>query len=175
MISTHNNTTLSKVPTSSTQPPDKKTCDSRDKNACPLVGNCLTKRIVYRAEITTEDKKETKQYISVTANTFKERFGNHQKSFNNASYANETELLKYVWSLKKSNRPYRIKWSFLNHSSTYVPGGNRGKYTRARDRKSRAPRTRKHARGNKKYLTVNAMSKQTFFSCPKIVCKGMKF
>ena len=124
MISTHNNTILSKVPTPSTQPTDKKPCNCRDKNACLLDGNCLTKSIVYRAEITAQDKKETKQYIGVTANAFKERFGNHQKSFNNASYANETELSKDVWSLKKSNRPYGIKLSILNHSSTYVPGGN---------------------------------------------------
>ncbi len=124
MISTHNNTILSKVPTPSTQPPDQKPCNCREKSACPLDGNCLTKSIVYRAEITAEGKKEKKQYIGVTANAFKKRFGNYQKSFDNASYANETELSKYVWSLKKSNRPYRIKWSILNHSSSYVPGGN---------------------------------------------------
>ena len=96
MISTDNNTALPKVPIPSTQPPDKKSCNDGDKNACPLDSNCSTKSIVYRAEITAEDKKETKQYISVKANTFKESFGNHQKSFNNALYANETELSKYV-------------------------------------------------------------------------------
>ncbi len=101
MISTHNNTILSKVPTPSTQPPDQKLCNCRDKDACPLDGSCLTKSIVYRAEITDEDKKETKQYIGVTANAFKERFGNHEKSFNNVSYANGRVIKVRVESKEK--------------------------------------------------------------------------
>jgi hypothetical protein len=53
---------------------------------------------------------------------FKERFRNHQKSFNIATYANDTELSKYIWILKKSNRPYKIKWTILKHSTAYRSG-----------------------------------------------------
>ena len=74
--------------------------------------------------ITAEDNEETRHYIGITATTFKERFRNHQKSFNIATYANDTELSKYIWSLKKSNRPYKIKWTILKHSSAYRSGRN---------------------------------------------------
>ena len=36
----------------------------------------------------------------MTANKFKERYGNQRKSFNDQRYENETELSKYVWKLK---------------------------------------------------------------------------
>jgi hypothetical protein len=33
-------------------------------------------------------------------------------------------LSKYIWSLKKSNRPYKIKWTILKYSSAYRSGRN---------------------------------------------------
>ena len=83
---------------------------------------CLTKGIVCRTKIAARDNGETRFYIGITARTFKERFRNHQKSFNIATYANDTELSKYIWSLKKSNRPYKIKWTILKHSTAYRSG-----------------------------------------------------
>ena len=146
VISSHNNKILSKAPSPpppppsppppsptltptpplkpTPAPPTNKTCNCRDKNTCPLNKKCLTKGIVYHAKITAEDNEETRHYIGITATTFKERFRNHQKSFNIATYANDTELSKYIWSLKKSNRPYKIKWTILKHSSAYRSGRN---------------------------------------------------
>ena len=49
----------------------------------------------------------------MTANEFKERFRNHQKSFREEKYANETELANYVWNLKKSKKSFTMKWSIL--------------------------------------------------------------
>jgi hypothetical protein len=46
-------------------------CNCRTKDECPLDGNCLTKSIVYKAEITSTDVDETKEYIDMTAGTFK--------------------------------------------------------------------------------------------------------
>ena len=93
---------------------------SRPRGTCPLDGNCLTKSIVYKAEITTTDVGETKEYIGMTAGTFKARYANHKKSINSPRYSNETELSKYAWKLKQSNRPYTIKWSVLSHASPYI-------------------------------------------------------
>ena len=74
--------------------------------------------------ITAKDNGEMKEYIGMTSTTFKERFRNHLKSFNSSSYANETRLSKYVWELKKKNRPYDIKWSILKHCPAYKAGEN---------------------------------------------------
>ena len=43
-----------------------------------------------------KESQEVKQYIGMTANTFKERSNNHKKSFKNPLYQNETELFKYL-------------------------------------------------------------------------------
>jgi hypothetical protein len=94
-------------------------CNCRNKDECPLDGNCLTKSIVYKAEITTTDVGETKEYIGMTAGTFKARYANHKKSINLPRYSNETELSKYAWKLKQSNRP-----SVLSHASPYTAGAN---------------------------------------------------
>ena len=99
-------------------------CNCRNKDECPLDGNCQTKSIVYKAEITTTDVGETKEYIGMTAGTFKARYANHKKSINSPRYSNETELSKYAWKLKQNNRPYTIKWSVLSHASPYTTGAN---------------------------------------------------
>ena len=60
--------------------------------------------------------REKHIHFGVTANTFKERFRNHKKSFTNVKYANETELSKLVWKHKRGKRDYNIKWSLLKHA-----------------------------------------------------------
>ena len=40
-----------------------------------------TSNVIYKADITTNDNNETKQYIGMTANNFKERYRNLKKSF----------------------------------------------------------------------------------------------
>ena len=40
----------------------------------------------------------------MTASTFKERYINYTKSFNDRKYANETELSNYVSYLKEKNK-----------------------------------------------------------------------
>ena len=99
-------------------------CNCKNENECPLERKCMMKEIVYNAEITAKDNGEMKEYIGMTSTTFKERFSNHLKSFNSSSYANETRLSKYVWELKKKNRPYDIKWSILKHCPAYKAGEN---------------------------------------------------
>ena len=46
-----------------------KTCNCRNKNDCPLQGECLQKEIVYQATVTTREEKES--YVGLTATAFK--------------------------------------------------------------------------------------------------------
>ena len=106
-ISNHNHQLLkqrAKPPTS---------CNSRSPSGCPLNGKCLTESLVYKAKITRTNVKETKIYIQMTSGTFKKRYANHKKSFNNPRSSTETELAKYVWELKNKERNFIIKWSIL--------------------------------------------------------------
>ena len=49
-------------------------------------------------------------YFGVAATTFKGRFGNHKKDFNHKQHSKNTELSKYIWSLKDAKIQYSIKW-----------------------------------------------------------------
>ena len=117
IISRHNKRILS----SNTVRTTTDNCNCRKPDECPLKRNCLHRNIVYEAEATGDDG-EMKKYIGMTANTFKERFYNHKKSFTNDKYEKETELSKHVWNLMKSNKQYSISWSIINRRSTEQHG-----------------------------------------------------
>ena len=63
--------------------------------------------------------REKKIYIGITANDFKKRYRNHQQSFPNGKYGNETELSKYVWKLKGNNRNLHLKLPILGRTIAY--------------------------------------------------------
>ena len=85
---------------------------------CPLQGKCWTNSVVYKAEVSSEDKKAT--YIGAAAN-FKERYRNHVLSFKHLKYQNNTNLSTYVWSLKAENKPFNIQWSIAGNAPSYNP------------------------------------------------------
>ena len=91
-----------------------KTWNCRNKSNCPLGNKCLINKIVYKAEIeTVNDTKElsTKVYFGISETEFKSRHNNHTMSFRNRAHGNDTELLKYIWSLKDENKDFDIKCS----------------------------------------------------------------
>jgi hypothetical protein len=120
IISRHNHRLLKRNPT---QKPLKRNCQKPDE--CPLDGKCKVHNIVYKAMVTTTDDENTKEYIGMTANTFKERYANHKTSSNLYNHSSDTKLSKYVWSLKRSRKNYNIKWSILKRAAAYTTGGKR--------------------------------------------------
>ena len=115
IISSHNKAQMSKSSNQSEKIDDN--CNCRDKNSCPLEGNCNTRNIVYQAEVVTSQTKET--YIGLCDTTFKERYRNHTCSFRHERYKNVTELSKYIWSLKEQNINYQIKWKKVKQARSY--------------------------------------------------------
>ena len=94
----------------------RKKCNCRKKDSCPLGGKCLTSKVVYKATVVSGN--DSKIYIGLTGNTFKERFNSHQKSFRQVKYEKETELSKYVWQLKKKKSDFEINWEIVKQSNT---------------------------------------------------------
>jgi hypothetical protein len=109
----------------STEPTATKEINCRKKDECPLQKKCLTQAIVYQAKVESYDNGETKRYIGVTAGEFKDQYRNHRKSFELQRYANETELSKHIWKLKRSGRPYNTIWSILKKAAPYASGRSR--------------------------------------------------
>ena len=101
---------------------EEKTCNCRNKNECPMNNKCLTESIVYKATVSTDEGNDKKVYIGSCESTFKTRYSNHKKSFNNEKYKHETKLSSYIWQLKESKEEYKIEWDILEKSKPYLCG-----------------------------------------------------
>ena len=89
---------------------------------CPLNGHCLSINVFYEASLSADiPNYGEKRYKGVTATTWKERYRNHLKSFNNAKYETETELSKEVWRIKRKSKDYRVRWRLIKQYPPYNP------------------------------------------------------
>ena len=102
-----------------------KTCNCRQKNACPLAGNCLQPCVIYQAAVTRKDNNKKDTYIGLTENTFKTRYRNHTASFRHAKLRNSTELSKHIWTLKDNCIDHFISWRILSSHSPYSSASKR--------------------------------------------------
>ena len=81
------------------------------KESCPLQNQCLTPKIIYRADVENEINSETKFNFGLTEKPFKEQFGNHTRDFKHKTYSKSTELSKLVCDLKEMKINPIVKWS----------------------------------------------------------------
>ena len=84
-------------------------CNCKEKNRCPLEGNCLIKSIVYMATVETETNSSS--YIGMTGNSFKTRYYNHIKSSKINATKTKLNCQSIYGNLKKrkSSTPSRGK------------------------------------------------------------------
>ena len=115
IIKQHNTKVLNDVNDEQQRP-----CNCRDKNNCPLDGKCLSKCIVYKAEVETANTKST--YYGASEGEFKFRYNNHTKFFRLRKYENDTELSKHVWKLKDDNTPFTLTRSIESRAKPYRCG-----------------------------------------------------
>ena len=87
---------------------NKKDYNCRDKDNCPLDGNCFVECIVYEATISKMNQTNT--YFGSAEGNFKSRYNNHTLSFHSKGYKHRTDLSKYAWSLQDSNTEFSLKW-----------------------------------------------------------------
>ena len=94
-------------------------CNCRKPEQCPLKGKCLTSKILYKATVVTDDTSAQKVYIGSTETPFKHRYANHLMSFRHEKHGNRTELSKYIWSLKREGKNFRVDWDILKRAPAY--------------------------------------------------------
>ena len=92
---------------------DETGCNCKHKFEYPVENKCLTKKVIYKAQVKNNKNEDTKIYIGLSENSFKERYWNHTKSFRHDKYKNETVLSKYIWDLKENDAMPIVKWSFI--------------------------------------------------------------
>ena len=98
---------------------DRKDCNCRNKQDCPMDGNCLTESVVYQAVVKNNRSDNAKTYIGLTEGTFKQRFYGHTSSFRHEKQEKSTGLSKYIWQRKSANEKYSIEWSVLRQAPAY--------------------------------------------------------
>ena len=82
-------------------------CNCRIKESCPLNGKCLHQCMVYKTEVSANTTY--REYYGASEGEFKSRYNNHTQSFRNISHINDTELSKYLWTLKANGTDYHLK------------------------------------------------------------------
>ena len=92
-------------------------CNCRKPKECALRGKCLTENIVYKCKVQTTNS--TKEYIGITASSFKTRYTAHKASFTHEDKAHNTALSTYIWNLKNRNTEYKTNWSILKQTPSY--------------------------------------------------------
>ena len=109
-------------------------CLKSRKDNCPLQGKCLTKNLVYRADITDTTSNETHSYFGQCMRTFKDTsISTPKKEKTNSSSTmtireqieikkQKSEFAAHVWKLKEGNRPFTIKWHIQKRAFPYTNG-----------------------------------------------------
>ena len=95
-------------------------CTQVCDDTCPLPGNCKVTNVVYRATITREDNGHQDTYTGATYRRFKSRYNEHMNDCRNPA-RDGTTLSNHVWSLKRRNIPYNIKWEIVGRASPFTP------------------------------------------------------
>ena len=88
---------------------------------CPSLYNyrMVNKTSESESESEVKENNQTKNYIGLTEQTFKQRYNGHNQSFNHEKHENSTELSKHVWQLKRKNKPFSINWSIIRKAHPY--------------------------------------------------------
>ena len=90
IITNHNKNILGKKPSI-----NKSHCNCRNKEACPLNGQCQIGEVVYESTLSSNQPTyKEKKYFGIAEESFKGRLYNHNLSFRNDLYKNDTELSK---------------------------------------------------------------------------------
>ena len=104
-------------PTPSTTTPGSCNCRGGPVK-CMLGGQCQTTSLVYKCTVAAPGL-ESKHYVGLTANTFKERYGSHKSSFTHQKNAHKTTLSTYVWKLRTEGATPSLSWSIVRRAPSY--------------------------------------------------------
>ena len=96
IINNQNKNILGKKPST-----DTSTCNCRNKEDSPLNGQCQIGEVVYESTLTSNQQNyKDKKYFGITEESFKGGLYNHNLSFGNEFYKDDTELSKELWHVK---------------------------------------------------------------------------
>ena len=105
---------------------NKRACNCRNPELCPVNGECLTSEVMYEATVNSDlPRYEPRIYKGITERIFKERNKEHKKTFNNLGKKNDSKLSEEVWRIKELGGTPQVTWKILQKSKTYNPQARR--------------------------------------------------
>ena len=121
IIAAHNKNVLNKHRKPQTE--NRRNCNCRNSNTCPVDGKCLTENVVYKATVTNTDtvtkQKQVETYTGLTECEFKTRYNLHKSSFNNQHKRKATTLSEHVHTLKDKKIDHTINWTITSRAKPY--------------------------------------------------------
>ena len=101
-------------------------CNCINIPQCTLQQKCLSNNILYQANITPiGENSETKFFYGIRETTFKLRYANDEKTFNNRNRRLDTELSHEFWKIKDKKRSANITWEILGRQQAYNTSSKR--------------------------------------------------
>ena len=98
---------------------NRRQCNCRSAQNCPLDGRCLQESVVYSSKVVSN--VGTREYIGVTKNTFKERWDGHNFDARHIGSRHRTTLANHIWTLKENNVPFVQTWAIESNARSYSP------------------------------------------------------
>ena len=109
VISKHNSKFLKSSATTQSKP--KAVCNCRNKQDCPVPGQCNQNGVVYQATVTSNTGR-VGTYVGLAKN-FKKRYPKHKKCLLDETAEGGTALTTYYWLEKNAGRDPQVTWKFL--------------------------------------------------------------
>ena len=71
-------------------------CNCRNKNECPLNGNCKVQNVIYKCTVSATQKFKQRVYLGIAKGNWNQRFYNPRQSFKDKKHKNDTALPNYL-------------------------------------------------------------------------------
>ena len=95
-------------------------CNCRNKNECPLNGNCKVQSVIYKCTVSATQTFKQRVYLGIAEGNWKQRLYNHRQSFKDKRHKNDTTLSSYLWNLKENhNQIPKLTWSIVRFAPGY--------------------------------------------------------
>ena len=89
-------------------------CNCINKSNCNFSNQFQITNIIYKAKTNSNLRNyPEKVYYRTSEGTFKQRYGNHKKSFNHEKHKTDTELSKEYWRLKDLKAQLQVQYYIL--------------------------------------------------------------
>ena len=95
-------------------------CNCRNKNECPLNGNCKVQSVIYKCTVSATQTFKQRFYLEKTEGNWKQRLYIPRQSFKDKKHKNGTALSSYLWDLKENyNQIPKLTWSVVRFAPGY--------------------------------------------------------